>query len=210
LELGFQDKRKMYILLGCAVLLVFAGVYLKNNWPQSDSDTTVAPVNVTAANQAPAQPPPPQTATDYQRLRRQQAINIYTVDPTIHVEWMEQNQVADYTATQRNLFRYEAAPPPPPPKKTPEEVKKDAYERAHQPPPPPPAPPPIDLKFYGFTTDSVTKARRVFLTNGNDIFIAGEGEVVANRYKVIRIGVNSVEVEDMKNKNRQSLPLVEG
>jgi hypothetical protein len=66
------------------------------------------------------------------------------------------------------------------------------------------------LKYYGFTTDSATKAKRVFLTNGQDIFIAAEGEVVANRYKIVHIGVNSVEVEDMRNKNRQQLPLIEG
>ena len=66
------------------------------------------------------------------------------------------------------------------------------------------------MKYYGFATDAATKEKKVFLTNGQDIFIAAEGEVVANRYRIVRIGVNSVEVEDMRNKNRQQLPLIEG
>ncbi|MFI5176337.1 MAG: hypothetical protein ACHQKY_15860, partial [Terriglobia bacterium] len=59
------------------------------------------------------------------------------------------------------------------------------------------------------STDNATKVKKVFLTNGQDIFIAAEGEVVANRYRIIRIGVNSVEVEDLRYKNRQQLPLIE-
>ncbi|MDD5541604.1 MAG: hypothetical protein PHX83_00340 [Acidobacteriia bacterium] len=208
MELGFQEKKKTYTLAVCVVLLLFAGLYLKNNWPTSDEGT--APAAPAIAQNAPAPTRGPQTATDYERRRRQQAINIYNVDPTIHVDWLEHNEVVDYTATKRNLFRYEAPPPPPPPKLTSDQIKKRDYELAHQPPPPPPPPPPIDLKYYGFATDSATKVKRVFLTNGNDIFIAAEGDIVANRYRIIRIGVNSVEVEDMKNRNRQSLPLIEG
>ena len=44
---------------------------------------------------------------------------------------------------------------------------------------------------------------------GDEIFVAGENDMIRNRYKIIRIGVNSAVVEDTTNKNQQTLPLVE-
>jgi hypothetical protein len=79
-------------------------------------------------------------------------------------------------------------PPPPPP------------------PAPPPPPPPIPLKFYGFNTMK-QGGKRAFFLEGEDIFVAGEGDLIKNRYKVVRIGVNSAVVEDTTNKHEQTLPL---
>jgi hypothetical protein len=73
-------------------------------------------------------------------------------------------------------------------------------------PPPPPPPPPINLKFFGFAT-SVGAPKRVFLASGDDVFIAQEGDIVNRRYKILRIGSSSVEVQDLLNNRTQSLPL---
>jgi hypothetical protein len=45
--------------------------------------------------------------------------------------------------------------------------------------------------------------------DGEDIIIAGEGDMVKKRYKIVRIGVNSAVVEDtqFKSNNQQTLPL---
>ena len=51
--------------------------------------------------------------------------------------------------------------------------------------------------------------RRAFFLDGDDILVAGENETVKNRYKIVRIGVNSAVVEDTTNKNQQTLPLIE-
>jgi hypothetical protein len=81
------------------------------------------------------------------------------------------------------------------------------------PPPPPPVkapPPPIPLKFYGFVNARKNGPKRAFFMEGEDIYIAGEGEGMKNnRYRLIRIGVNSALVEDTSTKHQQSLPLVE-
>jgi len=83
-------------------------------------------------------------------------------------------------------------PPPPPP-----------------PPPPDPKAPPIPLKFYGFVNPSKATNKRAFFLDGEDIIIAGEGDMVKKRYKIVRIGVNSAVVEDteFKTNNQQTLPL---
>ena len=76
-------------------------------------------------------------------------------------------------------------------------------------PPPPPPPPPINLKFFGFASKP-GEPKKIFLSQGDDIFIAGEGEIVDRRYKVLRITPTAVEIEDVLNSNRQMIPLTQG
>jgi hypothetical protein len=71
----------------------------------------------------------------------------------------------------------------------------------------PPPPPPIDLKFFGTATTG-KGVRSAFLLHGDDVFLAGDGEIVQRRYKVLTVAANSVLVEDMTNNNRQTLPLI--
>jgi hypothetical protein len=42
------------------------------------------------------------------------------------------------------------------------------------------------------------------------VFIAAEGDIVNRRYKILHIGTSSIEVEDVLNNNRQSIPLTQG
>jgi len=84
----------------------------------------------------------------------------------------------------------------------------------HQPPPPPPPPPvqqiaPITLRFFGFA-NRAGEPKRVFLADGDNVFVASEGEVVERRYKVLRIGVNSVDVQDLLNNVSTTIPLSQG
>jgi hypothetical protein len=75
-------------------------------------------------------------------------------------------------------------------------------------PPAPPPPPPITLKFYGFSKPKPDGQRRAFFMDGEDIFVAAEGELVKKRYRVVKIEGNSVVMEDTEFKNnRQTLPL---
>ena len=43
----------------------------------------------------------------------------------------------------------------------------------------------------------------------SEISVAAEGDTVKKRYRVVRIGVNSVLMEDTESKRQQSLPLTE-
>jgi hypothetical protein len=73
-------------------------------------------------------------------------------------------------------------------------------------PSPPPSPPPIDLKFFGWASQA-GEPRAIFLARGTDVFVAHEGDIVARRYKVVRITPSSVEIEDVLSNNKQSIPL---
>jgi hypothetical protein len=66
------------------------------------------------------------------------------------------------------------------------------------------------LKFYGFASRP-GEPKRIFLKLGEDVFVAGEGEIVDRRYKVIRISPNSVEIQDVVNSGPpQTIPLTQG
>ena len=51
--------------------------------------------------------------------------------------------------------------------------------------------------------------KRAFFLENEDVFVANEGEVVKKRYKVVRISLNSVVMEDTEFKQQQTLPLIE-
>jgi hypothetical protein len=85
----------------------------------------------------------------------------------------------------------------------------DTREAATSGPPPPPPPPPINIKFFGFA-NKPGESRKVFLSQGEDVFIAVEGDIVDRRYKVLTISPMSVEIEDVLTNNRQSIPLTQG
>ena len=116
----------------------------------------------------------------------------------------------------RSVFQFSAPPPPPLPKE-PKIIPKTDVKAAAEPPKPveaagppkPPPPPPINLKYYGFSSARGAPRKTAFFLDGEDILVAGEGDVVKRRYKVVRIGVNSVVMEDVDSKSQQTLPLQE-
>lgn len=73
-----------------------------------------------------------------------------------------------------------------------------------------PTAPPIPLKFYGFAS-SVGEPKKIFLKMGEDVWVAGEGEIVDRRYKVIQITPTSVSIQDMVYSSPpQNIPLTSG
>jgi hypothetical protein len=119
----------------------------------------------------------------------------------------------------RNLFQYGAAAPPPSATKLVELPKGVAKIPINQPPPPPAAPtgpppaptaPPMTFKYYGYKVAKATGRKQAFLLDGDEIIIAGENDAVKNaRYKIVKIGVNSITIEDTQFKSQQTLQLQE-
>jgi hypothetical protein len=122
-----------------------------------------------------------------------------TRDPALRFDLLAQSETTEYKGTGRNIFSLTAPPP------VIEQVKAPIRPSEATGPPPPPPKPPINLKFYGYETAKSGK-KRVFLVNPNeDVFIAAEGDIVDRRYRVVKIGTNSVQIEDILNDNTQPL-----
>ena len=126
------------------------------------------------------------------------------LDPTLDLNLLRQSEEIKYAGNGRNIFVAGSLPIEKPKKNG----TTDTQAALHQPPPIPP-PPPITLKFFGFA-NRPGETKRVFLSQGEDVFIAAEGDIVDRRYRILRISPNAVDVEDVINNNRQSLPLTQG
>lgn len=194
---GFENRRKLAItsvVLGVALFMFIRMLWTWNPPPKAASPAAIP----NGAAQADARSSRPANIR-----RPAPAIVEQTLDPTVRLDLLKTSEANQYKGSGRNIFRAQAEPvelpkPLQPPFKPPEPVMTG-----------PPAPPPINLKFFGFATRE-GEAKKVFLAEGDNVFIAGEGEIVNRRYRVVRIGVNSVEVEDVFDNRRQTIPLTSG
>ena len=191
MNVGAEDKKKLIV----AVILMAAAIFVVGKFFFYSTGPGPA-----AASPAPA--------SGGSRAKtgvggKKPVLMARSLDPELRYDWLEASENTKYQGNGRNIFRaQEIVIPKPaaPPTKTP-------------PPPPvdpgPPPPPPINLKFFGFA-NRPGEAKKVFLEQGEDIFVASEGDIVNRRYKVLKIAPTSVEVEDVLNNNRQSIPLTQG
>lgn len=134
---------------------------------------------------------------------------IQVENPHIRMEQIKRTQSAEYKGSGRNPFSYDVAPVVV--AKTVQTKKpSDFYGPKDQAPPPPPPPPtlPANVKFYGFGGFNGT-ARRAFFTDGEEVSIAGEGDVFLKRFRIIRIGNDHLEFEEISTGRIGSAPLEE-
>jgi hypothetical protein len=149
--------------------------------------------------------------------KKDEEIDRSKIDPTVHAELLAKLKEVKVQGAGRSLFELGAAPAALPSRSDPSEIVWPR-EPIGPPQPPPPTPkqpftaPPIPLKFYGFVNQTKAGVKRAFFLEGDDIFIASEGQLVKHRYKIVRIGVNSALVEDIQveaTNSQQWLMLVE-
>lgn len=185
--LGTTSRWKAALGLGVAVLALVL-FFLNIVWPALKPE---------AAPERAAVPPAVHRGP-VRAASRGTAPAAQSFDPTLRLNLLAAVEGVQYKGSGRNIFRsLEEAPIPKP------------VAPALKGPPVPPPPPPIPLRFYGFASRP-GQPKKVFLSEGEAIFIAAEGEIVNRRYRVVHIGVNTVEVEDVLDGRRQVLPLSSG
>jgi len=190
MKLGAENRTKVILLAVLGVGAVISVGYMFNSLGGAP-----APAVVPAARGNAATPPNPRT--------RGPAIGFTanSLDPELRLKLLESSEGMKYEGTGRNIFV-------PGLEVIPKEIAPGMPGSKLPPPPPPgpPPPPPINLKFFGFASHS-GEPTRIFLAQGDTVFIAYEGQIVDRRYKVVHISPNSVEIEDVLNNNRQTIPL---
>ena len=177
-----------------AALTIAAAVVLLTIWPRGAADTPgSSPAGVprdTPPQVDPAVPPPlglermelPRTPPEIRRdLFR---LGAATPDPA------ENPDPGGQTPQRPAGGRRGAAPPPP----------------VDLPPPVDPAPPPIPLRFVGLAKRD-DGAMVASLSDGNKVFTALEGAVVEGRWRVVKIGAESLVIERIDGTGRQTLRL---
>lgn len=136
------------------------------------------------------------------------------IDPTLRLDLLSKLQTVTFNGNGRNIFEFGTAPPPPIPESAKKPEPKIIPQSAASTPPPPVTPakpqaPPIPLKFYGYISTPRGVAKRGFFLDGEDIVVASEGDTIKQRYKVVRIGLNNVDMEDTQFHQQQTLRLEE-
>lgn len=108
----------------------------------------------------------------------------------------------------RNPFRYQpkvVAPPPRPVTAAPPAGTVDAPPPAPVPAGPPP-PPPIPLKFIGLL-ERANGVKWAVLSDGKNVMHGREGDIVEGRYRIVKIGTESVELTHLDGRGRQVVRL---
>jgi hypothetical protein len=182
-----ERGRKIVLALLAAVL--FAATY--RLWPTTSTSATPAPSSNRQAAAGAAVPAPEKAAPP-------------TGAPDVHLDALNADKPKPAGA-DRNLFRFKPkAPPPSPVAPRPVEVAPPPVVPTG--PPPPPPLPPIPLKFIGIMGPEHEKI--AVLSDGRGGPINGkEGDLVLGQYRILKIGVESVDVAYADGRGRVTLRL---
>jgi hypothetical protein len=227
------EPKKLGWLVG---LLALAGiVYWMNSSPDAPSPSPVTRSSAAADPVAGLTAPAVNSNSTKQRrtvsgtavmsdgiFKRPDTVDPMKTDATLRLDLLAKVQGIGSEGGVRNIFVREQAPvepvKPDASGKIPLVAKIDPKKSSAPipvPPPPPPAvvdnrpppPPPINLKYYGYSTKRSDGEKKAFFLDGEDIIVAAEGEIIKKQYKIVKIGVNSVQMEDTTSKSTQTLPL---
>jgi hypothetical protein len=106
---------------------------------------------------------------------------------------------------KRDIFDFGPAPPTPPPPPPPPTAAPTPYVEVT---PPPPSLPAMTVKYIGSLADNQRGVKvAVLLNDRKEVLTGGVGEVVGNRFRIVSIGLESVDVQDLGNNRVQRIPL---
>jgi hypothetical protein len=125
-------------------------------------------------------------------------------NPALRLDILQRFLALEYKGVHRSIFSASLPPPPAPP------VSKMPVNVA---PSVPAGPPPltVDAKYFGYVSDMGGSHRRAFFAtaNNDDVIIAGEGDTLLGRFRVIRLTNTTADVEEVSSGRRATLTLEE-
>ena len=123
-------------------------------------------------------------------------------EPQLRLQLLDQIQKTEYAGSRRNIFV--AAPPPAP---------KPVRPAGKVPPavvvPAPPPPVQVPAQFFGHARQGRGK-EVAFFTSGEDVLIVPEGDTFLGRFRLVHIGNDSADVEEMSTGRHATIPMVQG
>jgi hypothetical protein len=206
-ELGSKNRKQTIaaIVLGVVLLLIIGYEVLPIF---STNASTMVPAAASNTEDPPARNGRPLRRNSAGPGKKSRATQ--DLDPTLHLQQLAAIEQIKYQGSGKNIFVAEADTTiPMPVKNGTTDQTKTAADSVYQ-APPVAASPPIPLKFFGFASHP-GEPKKIFLSKGDDVFIAGEGEIVDRRYKVLHISATSVEIQDVVASGPpQTIPLTQG
>jgi hypothetical protein len=179
------NRRQLALL---AALLVVLAALLWFDWPQmlAGSGAGTSPPRGTTAR-APTDPTPPRTVAD---------VGLAALDAPAPAPVDSGRNPFRFAPRARPIDDSGGGPAIPPP--------------VMEPPPPrvPSGPPPIPLRFIGLVdAPGAQSPRLAVLSDGRNVFHGREGDIIDGRYRIVRIGVESIEMSYVDGRGRQTIRL---
>jgi hypothetical protein len=125
-------------------------------------------------------------------------------NPALRTDIIKRFLELEYNGVHRSIFSA-TLPPPPVPPAPPKPVN------VAPPVPAGPSPLTVDAKYFGYVSDLGGSHRRAFFAtpNNEDVYIAGEGDTLMGRFRVVRITNTTADVEEVSSGRRATLTLEE-
>lgn len=135
------------------------------------------------------------TALRVQTVSRVSADELSQFDPVVRLDLLKELQGRPLPQLTRNPFEFEALRSAAPPAN----AGAPAAPAAESPPPP------VPLKSLGYT-EKAGGEREALISDDEQIYVVREGEVVAKKYRVLKITPTLVEIEDESSHRKVQLP----
>ena len=189
-----SERQRQMVLVGLLVVLAFVLYRAVTSQPSSALGT----LGTTSSGSA---------SSSTERARAAQSGRITeppATAPDVHLRALDEERPKPISG-DRNLFRFRPKPPPPPPPPIP--IVRTAPPPPIVPPGPPPLPP-IPLKFIGIVeARSQSKRIAAFVDTTGHSLQGREGDLVAGQYRILKIGVESIEMAYLDGRGRQTIRL---
>lgn len=173
------ERRKQLVFVIAAVVLAAGTAYIL--WPGPSAATGPA------SNERPAQGTVARSTAAIQA-------------PDVHLPALSAVRPKPVDAS-RDLFRFKPKPTPPPPP-----VPKIEAPPAPTGPPTPPPPLPIALRYIGYVEKDGKKFATLSDSTGHPES-GGEGDIIQGRFRILKIGVESIEVAYLDGTGRRTIRL---
>ena len=195
------ERTRQLVLVALVAVLA---VVLYRLWPSTSAAPAPASNRNGGTAAAPASRPSGSAAQAAKGTTAQNGISA----PDVHLEALDSEWPKPGEA-ERNLFRFKPKAPPPPPPAPPRPTQPAVpVNPVPSGPPPPPPVPPITLKFIGIIESPSSSRKIAVLSDGrNPPFQGVEGDIIEGRYRILKIGVESVEIAYADGRGRQTIRL---
>jgi hypothetical protein len=114
-------------------------------------------------------------------------------EPNLRLDLLEKIHRTEYTGLHRDIFSGAPMPPKPQPG-SPTRVRPAGLLL-----PPPPPPMQVPAQFFGYSTRPGGASRVAFFLNGEDVFVVAEGDTFMGNFRLVHIGNDSAEVEEISS-----------
>jgi hypothetical protein len=128
-------------------------------------------------------------------------------EPQLRLDLLAKLQKEESLSAHRNIFN---AAPPPPPEPKPGEPGGPPKPPVGPMPLPPPPPVQVPGEFFGYAVRPAPSGRRfAFFKNGDDVFVVAEGDSFLSNYRLIHIGNDSADVEEISSGRHARVAMVQ-